>query len=421
MRSVEIEYGSDILSLNLPGSAVGFVLEPHPTKAIEDPYGHILQALRDPVGGLRLESIAASAKDVVILVDDYTRPTPAGLLAGSLLDELDALGVPDQRVRILVASGSHRAMTQKEKIAKLGSNVLQRVEVLDHDDLDYESGLVLLGRGRAGFDYWVNRHAAQADVVIALGNIVPHYPTGWSGGAKMVLPGIAGRQTIGAFHLLGAEHPAFGRLQSVCRDEMNQCASQLGLRFIVNTVLNREGRIVHVAAGHAVDAHRAGVEQAVETLGVAFEARTPTTIATPYPFDSDLFQADKGLFSAAACTESGGEILLVSPLWEGLAPTHGEVASLAALSNEEIHAKLARGEVTDRCSAAEALYLNNIKQEFRVTLVTTGLSREETHRLGFGYVRPEDLEGAIVKRIAAGRGPIGIVRNAAEILPCCKE
>ena len=215
-----------------------------------------------------------------------------------LLDEINAARVPDDDVTLVIATGTHRPLTAAELDRKYGSRVIDRIRVRTHDCLDGDS-LAHFGVTRRGTDIWVSRAVVEADVRIGVGNIVPHHPTGWSGGAKILLPGVAGRHTTGQLHLLGATEQQLGKVDTPCREEMEDFARQVGLGCIVNTVLDRRGRMCGVVAGHYVAAHRRGVDMARQVMGVPFDRQADIVLASTYPIDFDLFQADKGLFSAA--------------------------------------------------------------------------------------------------------------------------
>jgi hypothetical protein len=153
-------------------------------------------------------------------------------------------------------------------------------------------------------------------------------------------------------------------------------------------------------------------------FGVPFKRKADITLSSPYPIDFDLFQADKGLFSAAVCTKEGGEIILVSPCYEGISPTHPEVLELGSLSDKALWQLARSGADQDPLSIAEVLYFNSLKQSFRVTLATEGISRDAAERMGFGHVVPDQISDYLAHRMTTGPAlTVGIVRNSAETLP----
>jgi nickel-dependent lactate racemase len=394
-----------------------FDLQPADAPPVTDVSQEIQRTLREPVGSPLLGELVNTGNRVVIIGDDGTRLTPADQIIPPLLDVLNASGVPDSDITLVIATGTHRAMTPGEIAAKYGLQVTGRVGVINHDCLD-EENLVSCGTTRRGTDIWINRVVLEADVRIGVGNIVPHHPTGWSAGAKILLPGVAGERTTAQMHLLGAAEQQLGRLDTPCREEMEDFARATGLDFIVNTVLNRHGQLVRAAAGHFIDAHREGVRWAESVYGVPFRQKADITLSSTYPIDFDLFQADKGLFSAAVCTKEGGEIILVSPCYEGVSPAHPEAVELGCLSDKELW-QLAQPDCDqDPLSIAEALYFNSLKQPFRVTLATEGISGDTAEKMGFSHVQPVDLSDYLARRLAAEPElTVGVLRYSAETLP----
>ena len=186
----------------------------------------------------------------------------------------------------------------------------------------------------------------------------------------MLLPGVAGQETICAMHLLGANDPQLGKVLTPCREEMEDVAREVGLHFIVNVIHNKEGIVLKSLAGHFVEAHRQAVNWGFEVFGVKFSEYADITLSSTWPADFDLTQSDKGLFSAELATRSGGEIILVSPCPEGIAPTHGEeMARLAQYSDNILWKMLDEKRIHDPFCASENMYLNHIKNNFKSTLM----------------------------------------------------
>jgi len=417
MRTFEVDYGEQTLELLLDPERVLFDLRPGDAAAGSNVEAQVRQALQLPVGSPPLCELLQPGQNIVLLGDDQTRLTPTDVIVPVLLDEINAAGVPDENVTVVIATGTHRPLTAPELDRKYGPRVLERVRVVTHDCLDGD-GLLHFGVTRRGTDIWVNRTVMEADVRIGVGNIVPHHPTGWSGGAKILLPGVAGRHTTGQMHLLGASEQQLGRIETPCREEMEDFARRVGLDYIVNTVLDRRGQVCCVVGGHFVGAHRQGVHRAREVLGAPFRCQADMVLASAYPIDFDLFQADKGLFSAAIATRQGGEILLLSPCYDGVSPTHPEAVGLAGLDDDALW-QLARGPgQDDPLSIAEALYFNTIRREFRATLVTEGIPRDVVRAMGFGYLGPDQLPTYVHDRMAADPDlTLGILHQSVDVLP----
>jgi nickel-dependent lactate racemase len=414
---IHINYGESLLPTGLERERALFDLEPADAPAVADVRQEVWRALHAPLGSHPLRELVSAGERAVVIGDDGTRLTPTDQIVPLVLDELNAGGVPDREITLVIATGTHRPMAREEIAAKYGDGVTSRVQVINHDCRD-EGNLVSCGTTRRGTEIWANRTVLEADVRVGVGNIVPHHPTGWSAGAKILLPGVAGERTTAQMHLLGATEQQLGKMDTPCREEMEDFARATGLDFIVNSVLNRRGELVRAVAGHFVAAHREGVRRAEGVYGVPFRQKADITLSSTYPIDFDLFQADKGLFSAAVCTAEGGEIILVSPCHEGVSPTHPEAVELGCLDDDALWEFAQCEDAQDPLSIAEVLYFSSVKRPFKVTLATEGISREAAHQMGFGHLEPEELAGTIAERLKAQPGlTVGIVRHSAETLP----
>jgi nickel-dependent lactate racemase len=416
-RTVHVNYGQSLLPTGLHEGRVAFDLQPAATPPVPHVSQEIRRALEEPVSSRPLRELVGAGKRVVIVGDDLTRLTPCDQIIPLLLDELYASGVPDNAITVVIALGTHRPMTEEEIVVKYGPRVTKRVQVVNHDCLD-EQSLVACGITSRGTDIWVNRIVLEADVRIGVGNIVPHYPTGWSGGAKILLPGVAGERTTAQMHFLGATGHRLGEQVTPCREEMEDFAAAIGLDFIVNVVLNRHGELVRAVAGHFVAAHREGVEWAKTVYGVRFREQADVTLSSTYPIDFDFWQAKKGLFSATLCTKEGGEIILISPCHEGVSPTHPETVELARLNDDELWRLVEEDGPYDPLSICAALYRNDVKRHCRVTVASEGVSCETAQEMGFNHIEPAQLSDYLAHRLVAAPGlTVGILRNSAETLP----
>lgn len=414
---VNIPYIEDEIAIEIPKPNLSFDLQPAEIKAVEDIEQEIRTALTNPIGTRPLSEIVKSNQSIVIICDDNTRFTPVKEILPIILNILIEGGVSEEMIFVMVALGSHRPMTHEELERKFGEKALSRINIYQHDCRDTEN-LVDYGVTRRGTRVLVNRKVIEADVRIGIGSIIPHHPTGWSAGAKIVLPGVAGEETIAQMHFLGARDPHLGSVETEMRQEMEDFANEIGLDFIINTVLNREGNLVSIVAGHYKKAHRVGVVDAESVYGVEFQDRVDLTISSTSPVDFDFFQADKGIFVAELTTRSGGEIILVSGCKEGFSPAHSDLAEYGNISDEEIWAKYEQGLVKDPLTIAEAIMINHIKRLFTITIVSEGLTPEMARAMGFKHVSPKSLKDYIGKWTSQmPQGKIGILRQSTELLP----
>lgn len=415
---VAIRYTNRDISLNIPERNIIFDLSPRSVPPAADMRQKLGEALATPIGTPSLCEIVKPGQRVTLIVDDNTRITPTRQIIPVVLDELNRAGIPDSDIQAVIASGTHRPMTSEEKEEKYGAPVMSRIPILDHDYKD-PAKLVDYGTTRRGTRILVNKDVIEADFRIAIGNIIPHHPTGWSAGAKAVLPGVGGEETVAQMHFLGSRDPALGRVDTPMRQEMEDFAGQIGLNFILNVILNRAGELVDAVAGHFIQAHRAGVEISRQVYGLPIPELADVVISSTSPVDLDFFQADKGITSAEPATKPGGEIVLVSGCIEGISPAHPELADyLGQMTNEQIWGLVHHRKVPDPLTAAEAIVFNDIKDKMNVTLATEGILPALCQSMGFRHVWPDELSEYLSQRLSeAPDMKIGILRQSAEVLP----
>ena len=412
---IRVHYGKEMLELPIPADNLAFNLFPKKVSGTDNEQEVIEQALQRPIGCGRLCELVPSDASVVIIADDRTRMTPQDRIIPQVLNELYAAGVTKKHIRIIIAYGTHRRMSDSEVELKFGRKITSTVEIRHHDCLD-QSKLLDMGLTRRGTRIFVNRECMEADIRIGIGSVVPHYPTGWSGGAKILLPGLAGEETTYAMHLLGITETSLGQEVSPVREEMEDFAREVGLHFIVNVIHDDHGRVVHAVSGHFIKAHREAVRLGRDMYSAVYREKADITLSSPYPIDYDLTQSSKGLFSAELATKPGGEIILLSPCSEGIAPTHGdEMLRLGLYDNDRIRYMLDKRQISDPLSATECMYYNLVKDKFRTVLM---MDSDLSRRLGFNHISPDALPGYIARRLEENRGlKIGVLNQSAELLP----
>jgi lactate racemase len=410
---IPVNYGKRKINLTIPKTNIVFNLKANEFPSSEDEATEIERAMREPVGSGRLKDIVPKNSSVVIMGDDRTRVTRQDRIIPFVLEELHAAGVRNEQIKIIIAYGTHRPMTKEEIEDKYGRELMSQVNIVGHD---CHNNLIDKGITRRGTHIIVNKEVLDADFRIAVGCVLPHHPVGWSGGAKMLLPGIAGVKTTNAMHLLGATEQQLGKIITPCREEMEDFAKEVGLHFILNVLQTEDGEILKAVSGHYIDAHREAVKWGKKIYGAEFEEPADITISSAYPADYDLTQADKGLFSAELATKQGGEIILLSPCDEGIAPTHGEqMAKLARYDDETLLQMLDEGLVEDPFGVSECMYLNHIKRNFKAILTMDPVL---TNIMGFYYLDISNLQEYINKRIDLESNiKIGIVHQSSEVLP----
>ncbi len=400
-KRIEMPYGEKTVQFSVPEANLKGIYSPHQVSPVADVATEIRQALSNPVGTTTMTELARGAKRIVIVADDNTRPTPADIILPEVLDAINAAGVDDDAVQLLIALGTHRKMTAQEIEIKYGSVITSRIQVINHDAFD-SNALVRMGTTQAGIPVMLNRLVVDADLVLGIGTIVPHHIPGFSGGAKIIQPGICGVQTTGEVHLLSVRScdlSMLGILENKVRHEMETIAERAGLKAILNTILDAEGRVVKAVFGDPRAAFREGVETSRRVYGVNVTNKTDIVIAGSHPCDIEFWQAHKSLYAAERCVRDGGTIIIVTPCPEGVAVTHPEMVQYAGRSLEEIDRMVRSGEIKDLVAGALAMAWANTRRRARICIVSGGVSDEDATAVNFTPFATVDeaLEAALAR------------------------
>lgn len=334
-----VPYGKGQITFSLPPGFTGAVVESRALPPIADVPAAVREALDHPVGTPRLRDMAKPGDTVCIAFTDSTRACPDSLLVGPILEELHAAGVAEERITFLCGVGMHRPSTDAEKLAKLGTEVVRRYRVVDHDARD-PAGLVDLGRTETGIPLSVNRLAYESDLLIATGIVEPHQYAGYSGGAKTLSVGAAGEAMIAYTHgpaMLEMPGTRLGQIEgNPFREALQEAARRAGLRFVVNVVQDDNKQVVAVRAGDPVAAFRELVAVARGMYEVPIPHRYDVAVAgVGYPKDVNLYQASRGPtylhFAPTAVVKPGGTYILPAPCQEGAGEGAGEQRFYRAL------------------------------------------------------------------------------------------
>jgi len=324
---VKLAYGRTGLEVVLPDSRTT-VIEPPYLPEVDDPAATLRAALREPVHGPPLRDLVRPGQTVAITMCDGTRPQPRDLMIPAVLAEL-AGTVSLCDVTIVVATGTHRGSTRAELAQMLGEELAASIRVVNHDARDPEQ-LVWMGQHGQGVPVWLNRHWVEADLRITTGYVEPHVFAGFSGGPKMVVPGLTGLDTALTLH--SADRIADPQATwGVCKgnpvyDDIRAVAAAVGnVDFSLDVLLNRDHQIVTAFGGSLFHMHSEARHAARELAmrPVRGEFDIVLTSNAGYPMDQNLYQCSKGLSAAAAIVKPGGTIICAAECRDGF-PDHGD-------------------------------------------------------------------------------------------------
>ena len=401
---VRLAYGRKGLEIELPRERT-IVIEPHQAPALPDPNTALTAALRNPVAGPPLRELARPGQTAAISVCDITRAQPRREMVGAVLREFDGLVRPED-VTILIATGTHRANTPAELQSMLGDEILRSCRVINHDARD-DSSLIDLGESGKGVPTRLCRHWLEADLRITTGFVEPHFFAGFSGGPKMVAPGLAGLDTVLTLHdaaRVGDPRSTWGVIDdNPLHRDIRAISARPEARphFSVDVLLDRTQRITHVFAGELFPMHAQACEAAgpiaMRETGRRFEVVVTTN--SGYPLDQNLYQAVKGMSAAAQVVAEGGTILCAAECSDGI-PDHGRYAELLARGNSpgELLAQIEARSVTEP-DQWQVQVQAMIQRRARVLVKADGLSEEQLAAAHFEAA--PDLDAALADCLAA--------------------
>jgi nickel-dependent lactate racemase len=410
-----------IQALTVPDrNLVGHLAPKVTPTAPQDAESVVRQALGNPIGSPPLRECLKPGDRVLVLVDDYTRSTPAGLILPILIEELRKAGIDEPSVSLLVASGTHRPMTAKEKAEKYGTAVVRAFKVYDHQWHDPRQ-LRRLPDTSGGTEVWINRLLLETDLVVGIGHIVPHRVAGFSGGGKIVQPGVCGEKTTGQTHWMSALYQGeeiIGKIQNPVRSEINRVAEAAGLRFLVNVVQDGQGRIVACFCGHPVAAFEQGCRSSLEIFAVPLEQRADIVITDSYPADMDLWQASRGIYAADLALNPGGTVILVTPCPEGISAEQPELASIGYLSFSQIEEMVVGGRIGSLTLAAHIAHVGRvIRDKGRCFLVSPGIPRHVAEHMGFSWFESPALALRRALELHGRRASVVTMSHGGELMP----
>lgn len=317
---VDLPFGRELLPVEVPESAT--VLLPSAVQPLPDEAAAVLDALRAPLAGPPLRERLSASQSVAIVISDITRPVPNQVLLGPILAELAAAGVPEAAISIVNGTGLHRVNTPDELVEMLGPEIPRRYRIVQHVARD-RSTLVEVGRSK-GVPVELCRAYVEAEMRIVVGFVEPHLFAGYSGGAKGVMPGVAGADIVMSNH--GAPNLAHHQASWCVTDgnpvfeEMRSITRLCPPQFLLNVTIDTERRLTGVFAGDLDAAHAAAVAQAArqyqDTLSHPYDVVVVTNMG--YPPDTTLYQSVKGMSVAGQGVCDGGAILLVAGCEEGI-------------------------------------------------------------------------------------------------------
>jgi nickel-dependent lactate racemase len=420
VKKIELAYGRDGLWVTVDPR--GDVIEPRFVPGLADEAAAIARALRSPTSGAPLLELVPRGARVGISVCDVTRPFPGRRVLPVLIHELQGC-----EITVFIATGTHRRCTDAELEDMLGSTVVKQCEIVQHDAFDrarHRHVGTVLGTETPVL---IESRFLDQDVRITTGFIEPHFFAGFSGGPKMIAPGLAAIETVLDLHSaarIGDARATWGVIEgNPVHDAVRAIAAQVGVTFNLDVTLNREHAITNVFSGELFASHAAGCDFARETAmaGVTAAYDVVLTTNSGYPLDQNLYQTVKGMSAAAQIVKPGGSIVIASECSDGL-PAHGGYKDLLqqGVSPDAYLAQLFQPgfSVHDQWQVQVQA---QIQRRARVFVKADGLSDEQVRAAWLEPVR--DVSECVVERLAAAGSDarLAVLPQGPQTIPYIKE
>ncbi len=427
MKSFQLYYkGNEKVSFELPRTwEVLTYVEPESRKIELRVDQMVNRALDQPVGMSRLEDLLKPKDSVTIAIDDGTRPTPVGKILPALLERLNAIGIPRERITIIVALGTHRPMSEDALRKRVGADLLEAYSILQHDG--WAEDLVPIGRLSSGGDVRINKAFYDADFRISIGSIIPHPMNGFGGGPKIVMPGLVNYEAIREHHTVytiqeGA-YPG-NTASNPFYQEVSRVAGLARLDMIIGALYTNQEIVYDIIAGHYAEAHQEGIRRSLPNFTVRMNEKADVTILSAYPYTEGP-QLMKPIGPAAMCTKRGGAVILLatsrSPMPEPMLHAFDVVRQMGSDHPDQILLNTFRKRSLVLNDAPidfnMALFFTEVyKAQYDLTIVSKDIRREEAERMGFVFA--PSIEQAIDRvRKKFPRAKVNVFPIGGMVLP----
>ncbi len=380
-----LEYGRSGLEVELPDDRVIRTLAYKNAAPLEDPAASLAAVLQEPNGTPSLAELARGRSSACIVICDITRPVPNELILQPLLETLEQAGLKRDQILILVATGLHRPNEGDELVELVGQSIVDQYRIENHHGQVQEEH-TFLGESPRGVPIWIDSRYVEADLKITTGLIEPHLMAGFSGGRKLVCPGIAAIETIKVWHgptFLEDPRADCGILEgNPVHEENTWIARHTGCDFIVNVVIDSQRRPLRVVAGDMEQAFLEGVDfcRQVVTDKVQEPVDIVVTSCAGYPLDTTFYQAVKGLTGALPIVKQGGTIVMAASLSEGIGSPQFEQLFDENADLESFVDRILNTDyfVMDQWQLEE---LAKVRRKAKVKIVSDGLPADTINRL----------------------------------------
>jgi nickel-dependent lactate racemase len=418
---LKLDYGTTGLMADFPDQAT--VIEPVYVPPVPDPLATLIKALRSPIGSRPLRELVRPGQSIAISVCDITRAQPRRLMLEALFSELPETRPQD--VTIFIATGTHRRNNEAEIERMIGREFARSCGILCHDARD-TAALAHVGDTASGVRVLLNREWVSSGFKITTGFVEPHFFAGFSGGPKMVAPGLAGLDTVMTLHnaaRIGHPKATWGITHgNPVHDDVRAISRMTGVDFAFDVTLNRDQQITAAFAGELFQEHAAACELARQNAmrGVDQPFDIVVTTNSGYPLDQNLYQAVKGMSAAAQVVKTGGTIICAAECRDGI-PNHGAYGEiLASQPSPRALLDLIMSPGYSRPDQWQVQIQAMIQLKANVLVKADRLSDDQLRAAHFQPI--QDVAAAVedARRQAGQRATICVLPNGPQTIPYCR-
>ena len=425
---VDINYAKGNLTLDLDNRYDVTVITKNPMPVLADPKAAIIEAINNPVGGGVLDDLAGPGKTACILICDITRPVPNGLFLPILIKRMMDQGVTASDITVLVATGLHRPNEGAELEELVGSEwVMNTVNIVNHFARDDATHTDLGKTETRGTSVLIDSRFVDADIKIATGLVEPHFMAGYSGGRKVIAPGVAHADTITTFHNAEfMENPNAincNLIGNPLHEEQLEIVKMVGGALALNTVIDEHRQLSMVTFGEIIESHAQAVNfvKSYTEVTVPQLFKTVVTSTAGYPLDKTYYQTVKGMVGAMDILEPGGNLIIASACNDGMGSDEFVASQkrLISLGPDEFLAEIQKKSRADIDEWQTEMQLKPMRIG-TIHLYTDGLSDEELVLTGVNIVT--SVEDAIARSVQqSGDNRIAVIPEGPYVIPSYRE
>lgn len=424
---IKLEYGKTGYMLTLPDEYQVDVLSKPPMPVVENAASCLQSSFDKPVNCESFETIAENKNSVCIAICDITRPVPNGLILPTLIKRLLACGIEQKNITIIIATGFHDPNENQVLREVIGDDwVFNNIRIVNHfarNEEDHSD----LGCTTGGTHALIDRRFVEADLKFVIGLVEPHFMAGYSGGRKLIVPGIAHAKTISRVHsdlFLGNEKARNCNLQgNPLHEEQLEIAEMIPAVYAINVVLDDKRNIGFINFGDLVESHLEAIKFLQKYAEIEIEQKylTVITSAAGYPLDSSFYQTVKAMTGAMGAVEQGGSMFVASSCANGFGSKEYFTAQqkLLKLGVDGFLSEIGKKEFADIDEWQTEMQIRAMKT-CKINLFTNGLSNSEKNLTGINVLT--DFEETIIKWVeSCGDKKVAVIPEGPYVIPHYKR